>query len=458
MTPTVICAGFRRCGVYPFNPQTIDCSIRTENPEASLTRPNDEQTETEDGLMENGGESTITEFSIDQEQRFQTRFEEGYDLMDPEYLHWLEINHPDSVPADRHMLVLAPESSGGISEDSRTLTDVFSFVQPSSPLTMTVSECATSSNSLSTAPYVSTTASADTTPTLETTPHASTTESAKTLPTPEFTPHASTAESPKTPPTLESTPHASTTESAKTASTPESTPHTSSTESAKTSPTLDSVVHNKAPVMTSPHTSGVGLAKTSPTLDSSVLTKTPVTTPSSTPSPAGTSSGESDPELWYISKYLVQVISNATPKSSTSAAKRVSGARVLTSAKCAAILEEREEKKKKEIEEKNKRKVEREQKKKEKEEAAKKKAEERANKKPKRQLRSGRIELRREQCQRQIPVPRQKSERLPQSRQQQVFQLLLIHVAQQALLILLLAQGILHVYISSSSSSTFWYK
>ena len=60
----------------------------------------------------------------------------------------------------------------------------------------------------------------------------------------------------------------------------------------------------------------------------------------------------------------MQVISNATPKSSTSAAKRVSGARVLTSAKCAAILEEREQKKKKEMEEKNKRKVEREQKKK----------------------------------------------------------------------------------------------
>ena len=39
MTPTVICAGFRRCGVYPFNPQAIDCSISTENPEASLTRP-----------------------------------------------------------------------------------------------------------------------------------------------------------------------------------------------------------------------------------------------------------------------------------------------------------------------------------------------------------------------------------------------------------------------------------
>ena len=160
-------------------------------------------------------------------------------------------------------------------------------------------------------------------------------------------------------------------ESAKTPPTLESTPHASTTESAKTCPTL---------VTTTPHTSAVGLAKTSPTLSSSVHIKTPVTTPSSTPPLSGTSSGESDPERRYISKYLVQVISNATPKRSTSAAKRVSGARVLTSAKCAAILEEREQKKKKEIEEKSKRKADREQKKKEKEEAAKKKAEERARK------------------------------------------------------------------------------
>ena len=42
----------------------------------------------------------------------------------------------------------------------------------------------------------------------------------------------------------------------------------------------------------------------------------------------------------HTSKYLVQVISDATPKSSTSAAKRVS------LAKCAVILEEWEQKKK----------------------------------------------------------------------------------------------------------------
>ena len=80
-----------------------------------------------------------------------------------------------------------------------------------------------------------------------------------------------------------------------------------------------------------------------------------------------------------ISKYLVQFVP-APPKTKASAAKQISGARVLTSAKCAAILEEKEEKKRKDQEEKDKRKSDREQNKKEKEEAAKKKAEERATK------------------------------------------------------------------------------
>ena len=123
----------------------IDCSISTDNPEATLTQPSDQQREKENDFMENGDENTFTEFSVEQEERFRERFEEGYDLIDPEHLRWLEINHPNSIPADRHMLVLAPESSADVSEDNPTLTDVlFSFVQPSSPIPTTE---ATPSNS-----------------------------------------------------------------------------------------------------------------------------------------------------------------------------------------------------------------------------------------------------------------------------------------------------------------------
>lgn len=36
MTPSIIIAGFRRCGVFPLNPDTIDCSVSASNPEATL--------------------------------------------------------------------------------------------------------------------------------------------------------------------------------------------------------------------------------------------------------------------------------------------------------------------------------------------------------------------------------------------------------------------------------------
>ena len=109
---------------------------------------------------------------------------------------------------------------------------------------------------------------------------------------------------------------------------------------------------------------------------SSSLTSTTLSTLSGSTGSTGSSSGD---KLRYISKYLVQVIPSATPKTTktSSAGKHVSGARILTSEQCTAILQEQEEKKRKEQEEKEKRKMAREQRKIEREEAARKKAEER---------------------------------------------------------------------------------
>jgi len=36
MNPTTICSGFRKYGIYPFNPDATDCSVSVDNPEASL--------------------------------------------------------------------------------------------------------------------------------------------------------------------------------------------------------------------------------------------------------------------------------------------------------------------------------------------------------------------------------------------------------------------------------------
>ena len=35
MNPATICAGFRKCGIYPFKPDAIDCGISVTNPKSS---------------------------------------------------------------------------------------------------------------------------------------------------------------------------------------------------------------------------------------------------------------------------------------------------------------------------------------------------------------------------------------------------------------------------------------
>ena len=79
-----------------------------------------------------------------------------------------------------------------------------------------------------------------------------------------------------------------------------------------------------------------------------------------------------DNKLRYISKYLVQFVPDAKPQTKGTTVQ-ISGARVLTSEKCATIIQEREEKKRKEQEEKERKKLLREKKKQEKEEEQRKK-------------------------------------------------------------------------------------
>ena len=75
MVPSIICSGFKRSGMYPFNPQAIDYGVVTKKSTA----------------QEN---SKAMDLSHEQIQHFERRYNEGYDLPDPVYLKWLEITHP----------------------------------------------------------------------------------------------------------------------------------------------------------------------------------------------------------------------------------------------------------------------------------------------------------------------------------------------------------------------------
>ena len=137
MTPANICSGFRKCGIYPYNPDATDCSISTNNPaeqQGNHTRDN-KMNRDEDGDGSQSGEESddqfdpLFTFSAEKDQLFQLRYEEGYDLYDQEYLHWRSIHHPSAVPDDPDPspeLPQAPEAS---------LTDLFDFITPRDPLT-----------------------------------------------------------------------------------------------------------------------------------------------------------------------------------------------------------------------------------------------------------------------------------------------------------------------------------
>ena len=50
-------------------------------------------------------------FTQKQETLFQMRYEEQYYVYDLEYVAWLEVNHPEAIPADRYSLITAPTAS-----------------------------------------------------------------------------------------------------------------------------------------------------------------------------------------------------------------------------------------------------------------------------------------------------------------------------------------------------------
>ena len=60
----------------------------------------------------NGNENNPT-FSIEEELRYATRFEEGYDIPDPKYEAWLRLNHPNVVSSNPSVTILqtTPSSS-----------------------------------------------------------------------------------------------------------------------------------------------------------------------------------------------------------------------------------------------------------------------------------------------------------------------------------------------------------
>ena len=341
MSPANIIAGFRTCGVYPFNPSAISATPHTEHEddtgtsvatstssscddkvreESSRNKPKQQCDRTESDVVPPTSTALFTE---EQERRFRIRFEEGFNVfMDDDYVRWLEIHHLESLPHS--------------TTEDFTLAAHFSSVSPAAQVASVVTE-----NILPVSPRI-----------IKLQPWCNELSDLNDQDNSPSTSRQTPAE--VSPSTSRQTPvEVSPSTSCQTPA--EVSPSTSRQTPAEVSPSTS----RQAPAEVSPSTSCQAPAEVSPSLSGAKKSQTSLIKIREEPS--------------RMSKYIT--LPQVTPVSKT-----ILRARLLTSADAMAQAEEKERKKKLALEEKERRKVEREEKKRQKNFKDRQKAEEKLKK------------------------------------------------------------------------------
>ena len=124
-------AGFKKCGVYPFNPSAIQVCVN-DNDDSEVTAVNDndrvQQSSTGNDLNIVRKPSLDTSFTAEQELLFKRRFEEGYDIfVDTDYVRWLKLHHPEYCPTDGFDCGLSNDSIMNYFSDIITASPVATF-------------------------------------------------------------------------------------------------------------------------------------------------------------------------------------------------------------------------------------------------------------------------------------------------------------------------------------------
>ena len=88
MTPSTNCAGFKKSGVFPFNPEAIDCGVSVNETHVHGQGVGAEigEVDKESDEVDKEGNREPPVFSAEQELLFQTRYEEGNNLPDHQWL------------------------------------------------------------------------------------------------------------------------------------------------------------------------------------------------------------------------------------------------------------------------------------------------------------------------------------------------------------------------------------
>ena len=128
VVPANIMAGFKTCGVYPFNRSAIkvafcDTQVDTSTISNKDANESNETCHSSDGMQTSQSPShspmpketlDFVEFNEDQGALFLKRYEEGYDIFDDaDYVRWLEINHPEVLPTHSSVSLLNDDDDNG---------------------------------------------------------------------------------------------------------------------------------------------------------------------------------------------------------------------------------------------------------------------------------------------------------------------------------------------------------
>ena len=123
--PNNIMGGFRKTGIFPINPGAVDDKMLSPSKAFVEQNPMLEQ----EAPVSPSSSATATEFSVftlEQQQQYEERYQEGYDVPDPEYEVWLKITHP----IDSRSAVCSSTSSGckSVSDPSSNSSDILKEV------------------------------------------------------------------------------------------------------------------------------------------------------------------------------------------------------------------------------------------------------------------------------------------------------------------------------------------
>ena len=119
LIPANIVAGFRTCGVFPFNPAAISVPEKQGRSNSDGGTGRSDESSDEDGEKGDGSDregnnaGDGNDFTDEQRELFERRFSEGYDLdIDQDYLCWRKIYYPKASSCDSS--AEARGSDGGI--------------------------------------------------------------------------------------------------------------------------------------------------------------------------------------------------------------------------------------------------------------------------------------------------------------------------------------------------------